>query len=87
MYLLVKHKVADFTKWYQVFESHAKSHREAGLHLLYLLHDTNDPNHIVYLFRVDDVNKARAFTQTPDASEAGEISGVIGEPEMMFLEG
>ena len=50
LYMLCKHRVADFTKWHGVFASHAEAQRIAGLHLLHLLRDTADPNHIVYLF-------------------------------------
>lgn len=84
-YLLCKHKVADFTQWYRVFESHAEAQREAGLHLLHVLRDTTDPNLVVLLFRADDLNKARAFTQAPDAGKAAQVSGVIGVPEILFL--
>jgi hypothetical protein len=83
--MLCKHRVADFTKWHRVFKSHTEAHRKAGLQLLHLLHDTTDPNHIVYLFRVHDVNKAKALTQAPDASQAAQDSGVIGVPELLFL--
>lgn len=83
-YLLCKHKVADFTKWHQVFASHAEAQRKAGLHLL-LLRDTADPNLVVLLFRADDPQKARAFTETPNAHEAGQTSGVIGVPEILLL--
>lgn len=84
-YLLCKHKVADFTRWYRVFESHFEAHRNAGLHLLHLFRDTADPNLVVLLFSVDDLDKARAFTQAPEARQAGEDSGVVGVPELLFL--
>lgn len=58
---------------------------KAGFHLLHLLRDSADDNHVVYLFALKDPNAAKAFTETPDAREAGEISGVIGEPEILIL--
>ena len=84
-YLLCKHKVADYTKWRRVFDSHAEAQREAGLHLLHLLRDTVDPNVVVLFFRADDLGKARAFTEAPSAGEAAEVSGVIGVPEVSWL--
>jgi len=86
-YLLCKHKVTDFAKWHEVFKSHADAQREAGLYLLHLLRDTADPSLVVMLFRTDDPQRAKAFTETPDAREAGEISGVIGVPEILLLSG
>lgn len=84
-YLLCRHKVADFAKWHAVFRAHAEAQRESGLHLLHLLREAADPNSVVMLFRVEDVVKARAFTQAPAARAAGQASGVIGVPEMAFL--
>lgn len=83
--MLCRNKVQDYARWRRVFESHADAHREAGLHLLYLLRDLSDPNLVVFLFRVDDVETARAFTQASGAQEAADSSGVIGETEIMFL--
>ncbi len=84
-YLLVRHRVADFAKWHRVFVSHAEAQRDAGLHLLHLLRDSRDPNLVVMLFRADDPEAARAFTGSPDAREAAEVSGVIGVPEVSLL--
>ena len=84
-YMLCKHRVQDFERWHRIFASHAEEQKKAGLHLLYLLRDTIDPNHIVYLFRVDNMNTAKGFTETPEASNAAEESGVIGKPEIILL--
>ncbi len=84
-YLLCKHKVADYTKWRRVFDADAGGQRESGLHLLHVLRDTADPDMVVLLFRADDLDKARAFTEAPSASESAQSSGVIGEPEILFL--
>jgi len=84
-YMLCKHRVVDFNRWYRIFKSHEQAAHEAGLHLLHLLRDTSDPNHIVHLFRVDDVAQARAFTQAPEAEEAANDSGVVGPFELLYL--
>ena len=84
-YLLVRHRVADFDRWYSVFKSHAEAQREAGLSDLQLLRDAEDPNIIVCLFKVADMDKARAFTQSGDSHQAQKDSGVIGTPEVLLL--
>ncbi len=85
VYMLCNHRVQDFAKWHRVFSFHAEAQRKAGLHLLHLLRDTNDPNHVIYLFEVHNTEKAKAFTEAPEAAQAGEESGVIGRPEMILL--
>jgi hypothetical protein len=67
------------------FDANADGAKAAGLHLLHLLRDTSDPNLVVLIFKVDDIKRAKAFTETPDASKSKNDSGVIGVPEMMFL--
>lgn len=84
-YLYAKHKVADFGKWKCVFDADVDAQRKAGLHVLHVLRDVDDPNLVILFFRVDDLAKARAFTENPEASEHGEISGVIGMPEVLWL--
>ena len=74
-YLLVKQRVEDYDKWYAVFASHAEAQREAGLTDLQLLRDIADPNVVVCLFKVEDLEKAKAFTESPDVDEAQAESG------------
>lgn len=84
-YMLCKHGVYDFERWHGIFTSHAEAQKMAGLHLLYLLRGTNDPNLVVYLFRVDNITSAKSFTESPEAGKAGEESGVIGKLEIILL--
>ncbi|UCE58390.1 MAG: hypothetical protein JSU63_13220 [Phycisphaerales bacterium] len=84
-YMLCKNKVADYAKWRQVFDSHAKAHRESGLHLLHLLREMDDPNTIVFMFKVDDMDKVQAFINAPEAAEGAKQGGVIGQTEVTFL--
>ncbi len=84
-YLFVRQKVEDFDKWYAVFTSHAEAQRQAGLVDLQLLRDVSDPNTIVCFFRVEDLEKARAFTGSPDAEDAQVDSGIIGTPDVLWL--
>ena len=84
-YLLCKHKVQDFDRWHHVFASHDQAQRDSALHLLHLLRDGADPNNVVMLFRIDDLDKANAFLNAPEAEAAADISGVIGTPEVLYL--
>jgi hypothetical protein len=83
--LFVRQKVKDYDRWYKVFASHAEAQKEAGLRDLQLLRDVDDPNVVVCFFRVDNMKKARSFTEAPEASEAQTDSGMIGEPQVMWL--
>ncbi len=77
LYLMARHKLADFDRWNRLFQSHAQAQRQAGLRLIHVLRDLDDPNTVVALFEVDDLQKAQAFTGAPGARHAGGLAGVI----------
>jgi len=85
-YLLVKQKIADFERWYAVFKSDARAQKEAGLHDLVILKDMTDPKLIVCIFKIDNVEKAKTFTESPGFVRSAELSGVIDPLEILFLE-
>jgi hypothetical protein len=83
--MLCRNRVVDFRAWKEIFDSHAQSHRNAGLHLRNVWRDFEEPNDVFFLFEVTDIQKARAFIRDPAAAEAGRASGVL-EGEYHFLE-
>ncbi len=83
--MLCRNRVADFEKWKSVFDSNAPALRDAGLRLVNLWRDVEEPNNVFFLFEVTDTDKARAFINNPAAAEAGKTSGVL-DGECHFLE-
>jgi len=83
--MLCRNRVADFSKWKAVFDSHAEAHRAAGLHLKNMWRDLERPNDLFFLFEVADIDQARAFIGAAAAAEAGKMSGVL-DADYHFLE-
>lgn len=83
--MLCRNRVADFEKWKSVFDSNAPAARDAGLRLMNLWRDVEEPNNVFFLFEVKDTDKARAFITDPAAAESGKKSGVL-DGECHFLE-
>ena len=83
--LLCRNRVEDYSRWRQVFDSHAEAHREAGLQLIHLWRELEDPANIFFVFRVSSVDRARAFIRDPAAAETGAAAGVL-DGEYYFLE-
>lgn len=77
MLLVCRNNVADYRRWWAVFESHADAHRAAGLNLKDHWVSADDPNEVFFLFSVDDRGKAEAFMANPQAAEGAEEAGVI----------
>ncbi len=83
MFMLVRNKVADYTRWKQIFDVQQTAHIVAGLTLLHLWQAVDDPHTVFFLFRVTDRARAKAFLDGGDPSIA-EQAGVV-EGEFHFL--
>lgn len=84
LHMIVRNRVADFSEWKRIFDSHAEAHREAGLRLIHLWQSIEDENNVFVLFEVADIEKARKFVTAPEGTEAGKAAGVL-EGEIHFL--
>lgn len=84
-YLLCRNRVADFTKWKKVFDSHQNAHRDAGLYLVHFWRELDDPDNIFFVFQVSNIDTAKAFINAPEAKKADKTAGVI-DSEIHFLE-
>ena len=74
MHMLVRHKVSDFAKWKPVYDAHLSARQKAGLKEEHLFRNADDPNEVLLLFSVEDVDKAKAFTAS-DRSTPGHGEG------------
>lgn len=84
-YLLIRHKVKDFAAWKQGYDTHFPKRTEAGLTEKYLLRADSDPNEVILLFEAQDLSRAKAFAESADLRERMQQLGVVGQPELNFL--
>jgi len=83
--LMCRNRVADYSKWKAVFDSHAQAHRAAGLKLRGVWRELENPNNVFFTFEVADIATAKAFIDNPAAADAAKTSGVL-DGEYHFLE-
>ena len=69
-------EVKDFEAWKAAFDADAQTHRAAGLTLEGLWRDIDDPDEVIFIFQVSDLEKARAFVTAPAVLEKAHRSGV-----------
>ena len=86
-YLLVRHKVRDFSEWKRGYDAHLPKRVEAGLTEKHLLRSDNEPNEVILLFEARDPNRAKAFAESTDLKEAMQKVGVVDKPDIYFLNG
>jgi len=84
-YMLVRHKVVDFDRWKKVFDSHTHLHVAAGMKIQHILRNMEEENEVVFLFELEDIEKAKAFVYGDEVPDAQEEAGVADEPDIYFL--
>jgi hypothetical protein len=84
-FMLVRHKVRNFSAWKQGFDAHAPQRAAAGLSDSQLLRSINAPNEVVLLLEAEDLARAQAFAASDDLRETMRSFGVIDQPDVYFL--
>jgi hypothetical protein len=84
--LIIKHKVANFTKWMALYESHDSARLAYGLHNYVVSRGAKDTNMVMVALRMDDANKAKEFAAMPDLKERMKKGGVLGMPAFNYLD-
>lgn len=84
--ILIRHEIADFDAWKSVFDEHASTRAEYGSQGYHLFRDAERPNDLVMLFEWDSMANAESFLEESDVEEKMGEGGVVGEPEIVFLE-
>jgi len=85
-YLICRHKVADFAAWKPSFDDHLHARKAAGFKGEQVLRSVDDPNEVVLLFEVTDLDRARELAHSEDVKNVMQKGGVIDTPDFYFLE-
>ena len=85
-YMFVRHSVQDYGAWKSVFDSKRDLRTRYGEQSYQILHQGNGSNEVVALFGWDNLENARKYAASTELKEAMQNAGVIGKPEILFLE-
>jgi len=86
VHVLVRHKVADYAKWKEVFDSHLNVRKHAGETGFHLFHNTDDARDIFILLDWQSADEARKFMTSDELRNTMAKAGVVGAPEIQYLE-
>ena len=86
VHVLVRHKVADFPRWKEAFDSHVLERRRAGEISFRLFHSVEDPKEITLLFDWESADAARKFMTSSELRQRMQEAGVQGAPDVQYLE-
>lgn len=78
--VIVKHKVANYTKWLPGYDAHDSARLANGIHSYVIGRGVQDSNIVIVALKIDDTAKAQAFMKDPSLKKAMQKSGVVGAP-------
>lgn len=85
-HFLVHHKVEDYKTWKTVFDSHSSFRSEAGSLGGKVFCNSDDSNEVFVLLEWNSLENAQKFAQSDGIKEAMKKAGVVGMPEIYFVE-
>ncbi|HEY4961479.1 MAG TPA: hypothetical protein VII29_11520 [Terriglobales bacterium] len=86
VHMIVRHKVADYSRWKEAFDAHLSVRKAAGETEARVMVSVDDPREVTLFFDWDSLDRARRFVGSEDLKQAMKLGGVIGDPEVRFLE-
>ena len=86
VHVLLRHKVTDYSRWKEAFDAHLNTRMHAGELGFRLFQGVDDPREVTLLLDWDSVEHARKFMTSADLQAAMEKAGVIGSPDVHYIE-
>ncbi len=85
-YLIVQHTMEDYGKWRPVFDAHEGVRQTYGVRDAQVFRNVENPNELLLKFRVDSVERAQKLAHSQELKDAMADAGVVGIPEVFFVE-
>jgi hypothetical protein len=86
VHIIVRHKVADYSRWKEAFDAHLNARKAAGETEYRVLLSVEDPRDVTLFFDWDSLDRARRFLGSEDLKQTMKQAGVVGDPDVRFLE-
>ncbi len=86
VHVLIRHKVADYGRWKEAFDSHLSNRKRAGEAGCHVFHSVENPREIVVLLDWQTIEEARRFMNSDELRQRMQAAGVEGSPDVQYLE-
>jgi hypothetical protein len=86
VHVIVRHKVADYSRWKETFDAHLNARKAAGETEARVMVSVDDPREVTLFFDWDSLDRGRRFMGSDDLKQAMKQGGVVGDPDIRFLE-
>ncbi len=85
--LIIRHEVRDYAAWKQAFDGHGDARAKAGVIGHAVSRSARNPNVVVIYLQAASLEALRAFATAPDLKAVMATAGVVGEPDLSFVNG
>lgn len=85
-HILVHHKIEEYNKWKSAFDAHQSERAANGSMGGKIFRNADDPNDLFVLLQINNMENAKKFVSSDSTKEAMKNAGVIGMPEIYFIE-
>jgi quinol monooxygenase YgiN len=86
VHVLVHHKVSDFNRWKESFDSHLSTRMRAGELGYRLFQSVDDPRDVTLLLDWDSAEHARQFMGSEELRDRMQQAGVVGTPDVQYIQ-
>lgn len=87
IYLFIRQTVADYGRWKEVFDTHLAARQAGGATAeAFVLRNVEDPSEMIVVLGWSNLAQARLFIQSISWQQALKHMGIVGLPEVRFLE-
>jgi quinol monooxygenase YgiN len=86
VHMIVRHQVADYSRWKEAFDAHLVTRKAAGETGYHVMLSVDNPREVTLFSDWDSLEHARVFAGSEDLKQAMQAAGVVGEPEIRFVE-
>lgn len=83
--MMVRHKVKDYATFKTVYDGHDSVRRANGLYSYVLGRGMEDSMMVMVALKADNLEKAKAFSKDAVLKTAMQKAGVVGAPEISFI--
>jgi len=84
--LIVRHQVEDFDRWRSGYDANAEVRTNGGVTHQMVYRSADDSNDVTVMHMFDSVDAAKAFAGSPELKAAMAELGVVGAPQIWFVE-
>lgn len=86
VHVLVRHKVSDYSRWKEAFDSHLNARKHAGETGCRIFHTVDDPHEVVLFLDWDGIEGARKFMNSDELRKTMQKAGVEGVADIRYVE-